>query len=408
MKRSRIIAGVTVITLVVVLAATVALVRRGQDEKAKNAPPTPEPAEAVTIAPAAIVTWRPTADLVGTVLAVQSVTVSNEVEGRVEEVNFISGQEVQAGDVLLKLDDAMERADLAAAEASIRVGEADVKVAEARIRLEEANVRRLTQATERGAASQADLDQARANFDEANASMARARAEVDHARARADQVRVTIGKKMIRAPFRALAGMRTVHPGQYLGENTPVVMLQGVADEIFLDFAVPQDQLFRVNVGATVMASIPMFGAEPVPVKVVSIDATANPDTRNVRIRSVVRNPGGLLRPGMSVDVRVPIDEEREYVAIPPVAARRASYGDHVFVVQSISPEEMRAKQRFVKLGPTIGGSVLVLEGLEPGERVAAQGSFKLRDGAKVFEAPPEGAQGAPPAESGAGGAGGH
>jgi membrane fusion protein (multidrug efflux system) len=215
------------------------------------------------------------------------------------------------------------------------------------------------------------------------------------------QVEARLAKLTIRAPFRARAGMRTVHEGQFLKEGTDVVELQELTSSIYLDFAIPQQYAPRVKEGVTVMATAEMLGPDPVQIKVVAVDATVNYDTRNLRIRSIVENPRGVLVPGMSVQVRVPIEEPRTYVVVPNLAVRRAAYANFVFTVAPDKDgQTLRAHQRFVTLGQTIGEDVIVLEGLKPGERIAGAGSFKLREGAKVMPGSPPAPDEAPPKAS--------
>lgn len=350
-----------------------------------------EPAEAVEVARASTTRWQPTAELSGTVIALQSITLSNEVAGTVTEVLFESGAIVEPGQVLVRLDTTTEEADLRAARANVGVMDAQIKVAQADRRLADANVRRLTQAVQARAASEAELDQAQSALDAAAARAERAEAEHEQAMARVAQMESTIAKKTLKAPFKAVAGLRNVHPGQYLAEGSDVVGLQSVSDRIYVDFALPQEQAARVRKGDVVMARAPMLGDEPVRIEVVALDAVASSTTRNVRLRAIVDNPGQRLRPGMFVDVVAPAGNEREYTVVPLTAVRRASFGDHVFVIvpDEQAPEKLRARQRFITLGPAIGPDVVVLDGLQPGEEIAAGGSFKLRDNALVMKAPP-------------------
>jgi membrane fusion protein (multidrug efflux system) len=89
----------------------------------------------------------------------------------------------------------------------------------------------------------------------------------------------------------------------------------------------------------------------------------------------------------MFVQIRVPVDEPKSYLAVPATAIRRATYGDHVWVVvQDVAKGQNRATQRPVKLGPSVGEDVIVLEGLKAGERIATTGSFKLREGVLIKE----------------------
>ncbi len=360
------------------------------------APPPPPPfeqVETVAVVDVNSVAWRPTADLVGTAFAIQTVTVSNEVAGTVTSVNFDSGQVVEAGAVLLTLDDSTERAELAAFEAAIRAAESNTRMVESDIELAESKVRRMRQAVENKAAPEMDMDEANAGLVSAKANLDRMRAEIETAKARAEQTRTVIAKKTLKAPFKARTGIRTVQPGQYLQEGAEIVMLQSVTDKIYLDFAIPQEHLSRVKVGDVVTATSSVLGDEPTRIEVVAIDAALNRDTRNVRVRSIVPNQDERLRPGMFVDVRVPVGAESQFPAIPATAVRRAPFGDHVFVVvPGDKPGSLKASQRFIRTGPSVGGDVIVLEGLKPGERVAADGSFKLREGVTVVA----GAPGAP------------
>jgi membrane fusion protein (multidrug efflux system) len=405
MKSKGTITAVLVLGTILVVGAGLALWKYASVKSAMDQPKPPEPPEAVGRAPVGTVRWRPTADLVGTVIARQWVNLSSEVAGTVETVGFETGSVVEPNQELIRLESRSQAADLAAADATVRSAEATVKVMEARKRLAESNVRRIAMAVEAKASPETDLDRARADMDQAVADIDAARATVEQYKARAEQLRADLDKRVIRAPFKARASIRNVHPGQYLAEGASVVVLQGLEDRIFLDFAVPQEYLTQAKPGFQVQAVSSQF-EEPLMLTVVGVDAQINPDTRNVRIRSEVADPEGRLRPGMSVDVRVPLSAEREFMAVPTVAVRRSSSGDHVYVIEPAEPGATRAKQRFVKLGALLGDQTIVLEGLRAGEVVATVGSFKLREGALVMpEMPPPGPPGAGPKASAPGNA---
>ncbi len=355
-----------------------------------------EPAEAVNIVEAREVAWQPTADLVGTVIALRSVIVRNELAGVVTSVGFQSGSIVEQGQVILTQDDTLDRADLEAARASVRVAEANIPHVDARIRLAELELQRITSALADRAVVDLEVDRARMELDTARADRARWLAEVDQAGARVAQVEARLAKLTIAAPFRARAGLRSVHEGQYLAEGADVVALQELTDTIYLDFAIPQEYAPRVTAGTAVMATGELLGPDPVRIEVVAADATVNNTTRNLRVRAVVDNRRGTLVPGMFVQVRVPIEAPSSYVVVPSMAVRRAAYGNSVFVIEPDEKGVTRAHQRFVTLGRTLEEDVIVLEGLRVGERIAGAGSFKLRDGAMVMVAPPPGGPGEP------------
>ncbi|QYK47912.1 MAG: efflux RND transporter periplasmic adaptor subunit [Phycisphaeraceae bacterium] len=387
------IVGTTIVVVGAIAAAGAIAAVKGREKGNEAGAPKFEPFEAAQIVEAGVMTFQPTADMVGTVFAKRSVMVRNELAARVLEVGFDSGVVVEAGQVLVRQDDTTDRADLEAALASVRVAEASIEQGDTEIALAEVELQRLS-AVQTRAIAEVELDRARSRLDAARAARVRWVAEADQARARVAQVESRIEKLTIRAPFRARAGMRTVHEGQYLAEGTDIVGLQELTDTIYLDFAVPQEYAERARVGTVVMASGAMLGSEPARIEVVAVDATVNNSTRNLRIRAIVDNSRGALVPGMFVQVRVPIDAPSEHVVVPSVAIRRAPYGNSVFVISADESGETRAFQRFVTLGETVGEQVIVLDGLKQGERIAAAGSFKLRDGVKVVTGEPGGGPG--------------
>lgn len=396
MKKSSVIAALIIFGVIGAVAGSLAFIKYRQFAVMQHGGGF-EPAEAVETVAAREVPWRPMADLVGTVIALRSVSVSNELAGTIKRLGFDSGAIVEAGSVLLELDDSSDRADYEAAMAAVRVAQANVGVADAQLRWAGIDLKRVEAAINDGGANPTELDRARTELERLQADRQRTLAEVEQAKARAAQVQTRLDKMVIKAPFRARAGLRNIHEGQYLAEGTSIVMLEEVGDTIFMDFAVPQEYLARVRPGLAVMATSSALGDEPVRIEVAAIDARVNNDTRNVRVRAVVANPDERLRPGMFVQIRVPTDVEQPRLVVPSTAVRRAPHADTVYVVapDEKDPQKLRAKERVVKLGPTIGADVIVTSGLAPGELVAATGSFKLREGVQVMPT-----NGAPPAGS--------
>lgn len=417
MKTSSIVAGIAVFVGIAVVAGGLVYIKREQFRAAQNQPSF-EPPTAVDLMTVKTVRWQPTSDLVGTVLSMRTVNMMNEVEGMVTFVGFNSGDIVEKDQLLVKIDDSTDRAELSTAEASLRVAEAEISVHEANKKLAEDELRMQESAAQSRATSNIEVSRARAEVERSGAEVIRARAAADEAKARIARVNTRLKKHEIRAPFRARVGLRNVHEGQFLAapfgmtSSAAIATLEEVSDKIYIDFAVPQEQLLRVRVGLAVMGELQGAsggGGEPIRLEVTALDATANPTTRNVRVRTITDNTKDTLRPGMFVKVRVPIEETKEYVAAPVTAIRRASYANQVYIIATADEKgpdgkmapTMRAKQRFVTLGPTIGDDVIVLSGLKPGEQIATGGSFKLRENALVMPAAPA----APPAP--AGGAGG-
>src|SRR5947207_1276552 len=313
----------------------------------------PEPIESVTLAVAKERQYRPTTTSVGTILALNSITLRNELAGTVRQVALVPGQIVETGAVLVALDVSVEEAELQAEQA-----QADL-AATTLARLE---VLREAQAT-----SQEEVEQARAARDVALAQIARTRA--------------IIAKKTIRAPFRARVGISDVHPGQYLNEGTELTTLQGVDAAANVDFTVAQAVAAELHQGEPVT----VYAADdprPLTAQIVAVDARIDPTTRNALVRA--RIPGHAPAPGASVRVEVPVGPRPSVVAIPVSALRKGPGGDHVFLVVADSSGRTRAHVQAVQSGPVLEDEVVILSGLTPGQQVATSGSFKLREAVLV------------------------
>ena len=316
----------------------------------------PEPIESITMAVAKQQQYRPTATSIGTVLALNSITLRNELSGTVRRVSLAPGQVVETGTVLVGLDVSVEEAELAAEKAQADLAETSL-----------ARVQRMLDAQ---AASQEELEQARAARDVALAQMARTRA--------------VIAKKTIRAPFRARVGISDIHPGQYLNEGTEITTLQGVDAAANVDFTVAQDVAAQLRPGE----QISVFAQDdphPIAARIVAVDARVDPTTRNAMVRARVASRAPA--PGASVRVEVPEGPLTNVVSIPVSALRKGPGGDHVFVILPDSAGKPRAHDQPVQSGPVIDDDVVILAGLKPGQQVATSGSFKLRESVLVAAA---------------------
>jgi len=318
------------------------------------------PPEAVTTVVTKQETWPRTLRSIGTVSAVQGVTVSADLPGIVDKIAFDSGHAVREGDVLAVLDSRQEHAQLAAAEAQLEL---------TRVSLE-----RMNGLLGKGVTSKSELD--------------RAAAEHKQAEARVGEVKATIARKTVRAPFSGVLGIRLVNEGQYLEGGKPIVSLQAI-DPVHIDFAIPQQDLGPVKVGAEVLLTAE--GTEgTVTGKVTALDSVVDESTRNVRIQATAANRDARLRPGMYVHVDVNLGAGQPVIALPASAVLNAPYGDSVFIVEDVkSPDGAKtykgARQQFVKVGAGRGDQVAVLTGLDAGAEVVTSGVFKLRNNVAVL-----------------------
>ncbi len=295
-----------------------------------------------------------TTTAIGTVRALRSITLRNELPGTVRNVALTAGAIVDQGALLVELDVAVETAQLHALQAEAR--------------LAESMLGRMERALQSQGASAADVDRARAQHDMAVANVQRLEALIE--------------QKRLRAPFRARVGLVDLHLGQYLEPGTPITTLQGVDAAVHVDFAVPQEAAARLVVGQAVQ--VQKRGGEPVvAAQVVAVDARVDEATRNAWVRAELGGEN-LPQPGASVRVQVPIAAPAEVLVVPVSALRKSPAGDFVYVLAKDPQGALRARQRPVVGGPSLGDEVIVREGLQVGELVAAEGSFKLREGALV------------------------
>jgi len=318
------------------------------------------PPEAVTTIVATQEQWPARLNAIGTLAAVQGVTVSADLPGTVERIAFDSGKSVREGDVLALLDTRQERAQLAAAE------------------------------------SQRDL--ARLNFDRmqgllnerviSRAEFDRATAEHRQAEARVGEIRAAIDRKTIRAPFSGILGIRHVNLGQYMSGGDAMVTLQSL-NPIYVNFGVPQQAAGQMRVGRTVRIT----ASDPVSIelagRVTAIDSVVDEATRNVQVQATLANPDGRLRPGMFVQTEVVLGASSAVVSLPASAISYAPYGDSVFVVTDLKDANGQTyrgvRQQFIKLGAARGDQVAIVSGLNAGDEVVTSGVFKLRNGAAVL-----------------------
>lgn len=354
------VAGLSLIGVVLGGGALLAGWKQGVNrEAAAAASQQPEPVERVSLATAESREHHATTTAIGTVLALRSITLKTEVAGSVARASLKSGEIVEAGTVLVALDTSVEQAELRALEAQAR--------------LAETMAQRREELLKAGATTQDEVDQVHAQRDVAQAQSARLRA--------------VIAKKTLRAPFRARVGLADVHPGQYLEVGAELTTLQGVADDVHVDFSVAQSVAAGIQLGSSV--EVRTSQGQSSTAKVVAVDSRVDPTTRSALVRARLESGASGPSPGASVRVLLSVGESGNAVVIPVSGLRKGPDGDHVWVVEPDAKGSLRAHERKVESGPALGETVIVLSGLRAGEQLASSGSFKLRDGVKVQPALP-------------------
>jgi membrane fusion protein (multidrug efflux system) len=318
------------------------------------------PPEAVTTIVARQEQWPATLNAIGTMAAVQGVTVSADLPGTVDRIGFDSGKPARKGDVLAVLDTRQEQAQLAAMEA-------------------QRDLARLNFDRMQGLLNERVVS--RAEFDTATA-------EHRQMEARVGEIRATIERKTIRAPFSGILGIRQVNVGQYLSGGDAVVNLQSL-NPIYVQFGVPQQEVAQMRVGRTVRVTTDGMPGVQFAGPVTAIDSVVDQTTRNVQVQATLANPDGRLRAGMFVQTEVILGASRPVVSLPASAISYAPFGDSVFVVTDLKDTNGKTykgvRQQFVKLGGARGDQIAIVSGVGSGDEVVTSGVFKLRNGAAVL-----------------------
>lgn len=305
-------------------------------------------------------TWPSTLSVIGTAAAIQGVTVSADLPGTVDKIHFESGQAVHDGDILVELDTRQERAQLANTEAQRDLAHIQFGRSE--------------QLAKAGVISKSE-------FDNASAQQKATEAQVN-------DIKAAIARKTIHAPFSGVLGIRQISLGQYLAAGQAIVSLQSV-NPIYVNFGIPQQDAPKMKIGRSVRVTSTDIPGTGFSGKISALDSVINETTRNIQIQATLQNPGGKLRPGMFLQIELPLGESRDVIPLPASAINYAPSGDSVFVVGDIKDEKTGktykgVRQQIVKIQGSHGDQVAIVSGLKPGDEVVSAGAFRLRNAAPV------------------------
>ncbi|WFQ80765.1 efflux RND transporter periplasmic adaptor subunit [Xenorhabdus sp. SF857] len=302
---------------------------------------------------------------VGELEAERQVHLAAETSGRVVKIEFESGQYVEKGQLLVQINDAVEKADLARLKAQWR------------------NTERLYQRTNKlftsKVVSTSELDKALAERDMASAAIR--------------QTEALIAQKNIRAPFSGVMGIRQIHEGQYLNAGDAIATLVD-ANNLKLNFSLNEQTSPELHVGQSVNLQVDAYPNQNFPATVNAIDPLIG-NSRTVQVQARLNNAGGKLKAGMYANIQVMRQNNQPALVIPETAVTYTAYGDTVFVTQLTEQEEnqagkpvtsqgMTVKRVSVDVGQRWDGLVEIKKGLSQGEQVVTSGQMKLTDGTAV------------------------
>lgn len=287
---------------------------------------------------------------IGSLQSDESVQITTEIAGRVEELSFAEGSTVEAGAVLVKLDESLAQAEVADAKA--------------RYDLAEANNARAKQLSRTGNVTEKAIDEATANFETARAAL--------------ELQRVRLAKHVIKAPFAGRVGLRKVSPGAFIAVGTPIVNIEKI-DVVKIDFKLPELFLPSVKEGQTVDVTVDALPQRTFTGEIYAIDPQVDVNGRALQLRARLPNPDNLLRPGLFARLLVRGKQTREVVLAPESAIVPRSGETYVFRIDNGKAIEVK-----VKLGERKGAEVEIVEGLSPNAEVVTAGQVKLRNGTAV------------------------
>ncbi len=314
---------------------------------------TPPP---VTIAAstAELETWDETLNAVGTIRAVRGVELTSETSGQITEILFDSGDQVTADQLLLVLNDDIERASRQNQIAALELAEL----------LFERN----SELIEKGSIPQTQYD--------------RSRADVERTRAQLAETEARLANKRIEAPFAGTIGIRNVDIGDYLSPGTAIATLQDHS-ELEIDFTVPARYAPNLKSGLGVKVRVDAFPGRAFNATVAAVNARVDSETRNIQLRAKLDEAEGLL-PGMFAVLELDLGIRQQVVTIPETAMTYALQGNTVFVIEKTEGGDLTATARVVEAGKVREGRIAVLDGLKAGDRVVSVGQNKLYRGVRV------------------------
>jgi membrane fusion protein (multidrug efflux system) len=342
----------------------------------KAAPPPPPPpmvevmAIVTTNAPAAV-------EIIGQLDSPRNVEIRARIEAFVDKMLFIEGTNVMEGQMLFELDKKPFVQRLNAAKAML--AEAEATLAKYRT-----DTNRLTPLAAKKAIPQQDLDNAMA-------SVAVGLASVESAKAQVESATIDLGYCDVKAPVTGLIGAKQVSIGDLVGKGQPTLLTTiSTLDPIWFYCAISEVQYLKAE------NEVRRTGkkVEELPVSLILADGSMHPDkgkfvfidravdikTGTLRVRAEFPNVTKLLRPGMFGRIRVDLGMRPDSILVPERAVAELQGKTFMWVIGS----DDKASQRAVKVGDLVGGNLMILEGIKPGDRIVVEGLQKVREGAPV------------------------
>lgn len=319
----------------------------------------PIPEFPVTSATVELEDWTPHLRAIGFIEPIQGVNIANEVTGKVIKIEFESGQKLKANDPLVYLDSAVELANL--------------KAAKGRLSAVQRNYTRMNSLFSKGSVSQGQVDDAEA--------------ELLALQGQIESYQATISRRIIRAPFDGIAGLRNVFIGDYLSAGTDIVRLEDVS-KMQLRFTVPQNDLNKIHIGQAMNIFVDAEPEIPFTGTISAIEPAVNYQSGVIQVQADIPNTAQKLRSGMFAKANIILPTLPKQMVIPETAINYTLYGETVYVITEQQDKSgksfLQADQRIVTLGKSKEGSIRVLGGIKEGDLIVTSGQVRLSNAAHV------------------------
>ena len=303
-------------------------------------------------------------EIIGNLRASDAIDVTSEVNGIITEIKFTEGQAIKKGNILFLLDASIEKAE-------ISIQKADVNRWTALLERRQRLARSAEKLSETKNIARTRLDQLLTDETEALAQLQIAKAALQIAERR-------FYKKIVRAPFNGIVGLKLKSIGEYLEPGEVITSLDSI-DPIELDFEVPESAISALEIGAEINAFTRAWGNEVFSGIVKSINTRVNLESRSITVRAKINNTNLKLKPGMFMIVKLPVVTHKNAIIIPEEAVLTDGTLRTVYVIK-----DGITNSKAVKLGQRLPGEVEVLEGISSDAIVITGGIQKVRDGSKV------------------------
>jgi len=336
----------------------------------KDPPPFERPPSRVTVATALAQDVPFYLDEVGHTVAREVVSVQPEVSGKITEIHFEDGADLKKGDPLFTIDPRPFEAQLNAAQANLAQSKAALDFAKIQFG-------RVQDLVESRAIARQDYDTRKNAVDVGEAQVRQNEAAVESAR-------LNLEYTSIRSPIDGRAGHRLVDTGNVVTANNTTLLTIERLEPIYADFTVTESDLSQVQRNSAshmlrVEVRLP-DETKPEIGQLTFLDNSVQSSSGTVMLRATVPNPTRHLWPGQFVNVRLVLATIPKAVLVPAAAPQDSAKGPFVYVVKADSTAELRP----VKVGQRQGESVVIEQGLQPGERVIMNGQLAVMPGGKV------------------------